>query len=76
MLNDTQIADVWLLFVDYLDKKQIDVVAERYVELLADNGASDRALQGAMGVEHSLDNAIEYYLNDNEEDDEVDELDF
>ena len=76
MLNETQIGDVWLLFADYIDKKQIEVVAERYVDLLADFGTSDRTLQGASGVDATLDSAIEYYLDDADSDDDVDELDF
>ena len=73
MLNETQIGEVWLLFADYIEKKQLDVVAERYVELLLDNGVTDRTLQHAMGVEHNLDQAIEYYLD---EEDDQEELDF
>lgn len=77
MLNETQIGDVWLLFADYIDKKQIEVVAERYVELLIDLGVNDRILQGASGVDGTLDNAIDYYLEgDVDDDDGVDELEF
>jgi hypothetical protein len=77
MLNETQIGDVWLLFADYIDKKQIEVVAERYVELLVDLGVNDRILQGASGVDSTLDNAIDYYLEgDVDDDDGVDELEF
>jgi hypothetical protein len=78
MLNETQIGDVWLLFADYIDKKQIDVVAERYVELLVDLGVNDRVLQGASGVDGTLDNAIDYYLEGDidEDQDDVDELEF
>ena len=64
MLNETQIGEIWLLFADYIDKKQLDVVAERYVELLVDNGVTDRILQHATGMESNLDQAIEYYLED------------
>jgi hypothetical protein len=78
MLNETQIGDIWLLFADYVDKKQIEVAAERYVELLADYGVSDRTLEGATGVDGNLDSAIEYYLDEGsqEEDDDFKELDF
>jgi len=71
MLNETQIGDIWLLFADYIDKKVIDSVAERYVDLLADFGTSDRIMQSATGVDSVLDSAIEYYLD--EESDEVEE---
>jgi len=79
MLNEAQIGEVWILFADYLDKKQIDIVAERYVELLTDLGVRDRVLQNAIGVDAILDQAISYYLeNDDEvdEDDDYNELDF
>jgi hypothetical protein len=74
MLNETQIGDIWLLFADYIDKKVIDSVAERYVDLLADFGTSDRVMQSATGVDSVLDSAIEYYLD--EESDEVEEDDY
>ena len=66
MLNETQIADIWLLFNQFVDKKQLEVAAERYVDLLADFGVSDRALQGATGNDEYLDQAVAYYLEDSE----------
>jgi len=78
MLNETQIGDIWLNFVEYLDKKQLETVAERYIDLLADFGVPDKALQAATGVDETLDQAIGYYLNDDfdGEEDDVQELDF
>jgi hypothetical protein len=79
MLNETQIGDVWLTFIEYIDKKQQEVVAERYIDLLADFGASDQLLQAATGVDTILDQAIAYYLNEDEDaepEDDIDELEF
>ena len=77
MLSETQIGDVWLMFVEYIDKKQLETVAERYIDLLADFGVSDRVFKDATGVDETLDQAIGYYLNDDEDGDEdYDELDF
>jgi hypothetical protein len=78
MLNETQIGDVWLLFADYIDKKQLELVAERYVDLLADHGVSDKVLQSATGIDDTLDNAIEYYLDEEDagDDDDYKELEF
>ena len=42
MLNESQIGDIWMLFADYIDKKQVEVAAERYIDLLADYGISDK----------------------------------
>jgi hypothetical protein len=79
-MNETQIGDIWLTFVDYLDKKQVEVVAERYIDTLADHGVSDRILQSAAGIDPILDQAIAYYLDEDEDedenDDEIDELEF
>jgi hypothetical protein len=79
MLNETQVVDVWLLFSDYIDKKQTEAVAERYVELLADYGIRDKVLQAATGTDATLDQAILYYLEDEDDcDDDSDykDLDF
>lgn len=72
-MNEEQIADVWTLFKEYLDKKQIDVVAEKFVDLLADYGVSDEIFKELIGTETNLDKAIHYYLDlDNDDLDEGD----
>jgi hypothetical protein len=78
MLNESQIGDIWLIFADYIDKKQLEVAAERYIDLLADYGVSDKVLQSATGVDETLDSAIEYYLDEDSDDgdDDYKELDF
>ncbi len=78
MLNESQIGDIWMLFSDFIEKKQVEAAAERYVDLLADYGVSDRVMQSAMGVDSVLDQAIEYYLDeeDEQDDDDYKELDF
>jgi hypothetical protein len=73
MLNETQIGDIWMLFSDFIDKKQVEAAAERYVDLLADYGVSDRVLQSASGVDGTLDQAIEYYLDEEGEEDDDDD---
>jgi hypothetical protein len=80
MLNETQIGDIWLLFSDFIDKKQMEAVAERYVDLLADHGVSDKVMQGASGVDPILDQAIDYYMDEedagDDDDDDYKELEF
>ena len=70
MLNETQIGDIWLNFVEYLDKKQLENVAERYIDLLADFGVSDKVMKGAIGIDDTLDQAIGYDLDDDEDEDD------
>ena len=73
-MNENQIADIWLLIKEYVDKKSIDALAERYVDLLADHGISDRILKDSLGHDEVLDEAIEYYLGGDEiDEDEVEE---
>ena len=66
MLNETQVGDVWLMFVEYMDKKQLETVAERYIDMLADFGVPDKVFKDATGVDEILDQAIGYYLNEDE----------
>lgn len=74
-MNEEQIADVWLLFKEYLDKKHVEMAAERFVDMLADYGLSDLAFQELLGNDTVLDTAINYYLevdddlHDDEEED-------
>ena len=79
MLNETQVGDVWLMFVEYMDKKRLETVAERYIDMLADFGVPDKVFKDATGVDEILDQAIGYYLNEDEveeDDEDYGELEF
>ena len=70
-MNEEHISDIWTMFKEYTDKKQMDLVAEKYVDLLADYGVSDETFKEVIGTDSNLDEAISYYLDlDNEDDDE------
>lgn len=72
-MNENQIADIWMLFKEYVDKKAVESLAERYVDLLADHGISDKVLQSSIGYDDDLDEAIEYYLDQDSEESFEDE---
>lgn len=75
-MNEEHISDIWMMFKEYVDKKQIEIVAEKYVDLLADYGVSDETFKEVIGTDSVLDEAIGYYLdldNDEDEDEEWDE---
>jgi hypothetical protein len=74
-MNENHIGDIWMLFKEYVDKKVLDVLAERYVDLLADHGVSDKVMAGASGVDDDLDNAIDFYLDETSDEEELDEED-
>jgi hypothetical protein len=59
---DNQISDIWLFFKEFINKKELELAAEQYVDLLADFGIKDKVLEGARGADAELDHAIEYYL--------------
>lgn len=77
-MNENQIADIWMLFKEYVDKKTLEALSERYIDLLADYGVADKTLQSAIGFDDSLDEAIEYYLDQDSEEnfDEEDNWDY
>jgi len=64
---------IWTVFKDYLDKKQTDTAAERFVDLLADYGTEDHQFTSALGSCTVLDAAINYYLDIESADDVLDE---
>ena len=75
-MNEEQIIDIWLVFKEYLDKKQIDVIAEKYVDMIADYGYEDHQFKDLLGHCPDLDEAIHYYLEtDNLDDDDYNEWD-
>ena len=67
-MDDEKLADVWMLFKEYLDKKHIEMAAERYVDLMADYGVSDETFKDLIGTDATLDTAISYYLDIDDED--------
>jgi len=74
MLDSNKVIELWQFFKEYLDQKQLEVIAEKYVDLLADYGVSDVELQDAIGHDDILDDAINYYLDVDNEDKHDDEL--
>jgi len=62
-MNEEQVADIWMMFKEYMDKKHVEIAAERYIDLCADYGVSDEALKDALGNDGALDYAINYYLD-------------
>ena len=69
-MKEEQIVDIWMCFKEYVEKKQVELAAEKYVDLLADYGVDDIVLKEALGNDEDLDAAIEYYLGLDDEWDE------
>ena len=46
MLSGSQVVELWTFFKEYIDRKQpMDVIAEKFVDLLVDHGAEDDDLK-------------------------------
>lgn len=63
MQDASQLIETWQFFKEYIDKKQIETVAEKYVEMCADYGVEDDTFKECMGNDQDLDQAITYYLD-------------
>ena len=74
-MNEEHISDIWTMFKEYVDKKQMELVAEKFVDLLADYGVSDETFKEVIGTESNLDEAISYYLDLDSIDDDEEEWD-
>ncbi len=68
-MDEHQIADMWSLFREYVDNKNLEAVATKFIDLLADLGITEEELSDSLGVDNYLDNAINYFLDIEEEDD-------
>lgn len=72
-MNEENIVEIWSLFKEYLDKKQTPVVAEKFIDLLAEHGVGDEVFKECLSFDSDvyLDAAIRYYF-DVEDEDETD----
>ena len=70
-MEGTQVVEIWQFFREYMDRKQpVEVIAEKFIDLMADYGVEDEDFQDALGADDDLDRAIQYYLDaESEEED-------
>lgn len=72
-MNENQITDIWMLFKEYVDRKVVDTVAERYVSMLIDHDVSEKQLSNALGHDDVLDDAISAELGESDDDYDYDD---
>ena len=75
-MDSEQIIETWNLFSDYLPAKDKNVVASSYVALIMDFGASESDLKECMGNDDYLDTAILEIFEFDDEEDDIEEVDF
>jgi len=66
-MDSSQVVETWSLFKEHTDKKHLETLSERYIDLLADYGVSDESLKDSLGTCDHLDSAINYYLDIDDE---------
>ena len=75
-MDSEQIIETWNLFSDYLPAKDKSVGASSYVALIMDFGASESDLKECMGNDDYLDTAILEIFEFDDEEDDIEEVDF
>lgn len=68
-MNELLIVEIWDLFREYADKKQLSVISEKYLDILSENGVSEQHLENALGHDDDLDEAIKTLLDIDDTDD-------
>jgi hypothetical protein len=65
-MKEEMIADLWTLVIEHIPEKSRSDVAADFVNTLLDYGIKESTLQGLMGVDGYLDEAIEYSIDGEE----------
>jgi heme oxygenase len=69
-MEDTEIMDIWDLFLEHIPEKHRDVAASQYVEYLLNHDVELDTLETLIGNDEYLDNAIEEAFEEASHDDE------
>ncbi len=71
-MKEEMIADLWTLVIEHIPEKSRSDVAADFVNTLLDYGIKESTLQGLMGVDGYLDEAIEYSIDGEEIEEDTD----
>ena len=75
-MDDSLIIELWDIFKEYISEKNRDVAANHYVDFLLGKDVDESTLEGLMGYDSALDQAIETVVGEQEsEKDEEDDWD-
>ena len=66
-MNTEFLADLWSTIVDYVPENKRKDLAYNYVNLLTDFDVPASTIEGMMGIDSHLDNAIEYAVDQSED---------
>ena len=74
-MEESLIIEVWDTFKDYIPEKNRDTAANHFVDFLLGKDVDTSTLEGVMGYDPHLDNAIELVLDDENQGDDKDDYD-
>jgi len=75
-MEEDQIIEIWDVFKEYISDKNKDTAANHFVDYLLGKDVEVSVLQGLVGYDSSLDEAIELVVGDEEVDEDEDDLDY
>lgn len=74
-MNEDLIADLWNVTIEHIPEKQRPSVASEFVNVLMDYDIKESTLTSLLGVDPFLDDAINYVIDDEFEDEIIDDDD-
>jgi len=69
-MEEDQIIGIWDVFKEYIPEKNKDTAANHFVDFLVGQDIESSVLQGLVGYDTHLDDAIELVLGDEVEEEE------
>lgn len=77
-MEEQLIIEIWDTFRDYIPEKSRETAANQFVDFLVGKDVEISTLEGLLGYDPALDDAIELVLEEHreEEADDLDDLDF
>ena len=76
-MEEQLIIEVWDTFREYVSDKNKETAANHYVDFLIGKDVELSVLEGLMGYDTHLDDAIQLVIDENkDEDDDIDEEDY
>jgi hypothetical protein len=75
-MEESLIIETWDVFKEYISEKNRDTAASHYVDFLLGKDVETSVLEGLMGYDSSLDQAIELVVGEKDEDNDAEDDDY
>jgi hypothetical protein len=75
-MEESQIIEIWDVFKEYISDKNKEVAANQYVDFLLGKDVELSVLEGLVGYDGHLDEAIKLVLEDGDYDDDDNDNDW